>query len=377
MIKSFKVRLDPTSEQVSTFKKCFGFNRFVYNWCLNYQKENYDKGNKFISKYELKKIAILLKDKEEFSWMKELPAKILHQAVFDANAAFINFFRKKAKYPRFKSRKNSKQSFWNPNDAIEFTTRKVKLQKIGWVKLKERNHMPLASNYINPRITFDGLNYWISAGVEVGEKQANHAIKTEGIGIDLGVKTLFTVSNGLTQNKPDVRKQVKSLKRMQRQVSRLYIKYRGKEKSKNLLKIEKRIRKQYQRISNYRTDLIHKFTTQLVDSNPEFIVIEDLNVSGMMKNKHLSRAISECNFFEIRRQLEYKCAWNGIKLIVADRFFPSSKMCSSCGSIKKDLKLSDRIYSCECGLNVDRDLNASLNLKKYGMALSEYKPLDR
>jgi putative transposase len=297
--------------------------------------------------------------------MKELPAKIIHQATFDACEAYVKFFKKLSKYPKYKSKKETYQSFWNPPDAIKFSKRKVMLQKIGWVELLERDRIPQNAKYYNPIISFDGINFWISIGIEVCDNQENNMPISEPIGIDLGIKTLATCSNGIINNKPNTKRLEKKLKRLQRKASRLYIKYRGKDKSKNLLKLEKDILSLYQKKVNILNDNIHKFTTSLIKLNPEYIAIEDLNVSGMMKNRHLSRSIADCKFYEIRRQLEYKCKWNNIELILVDRWFPSSKMCNICGQIKSDLKLSDRVYKCDCGNSEDRDVNASKNIRDF------------
>ena len=364
MIKGFKIRLIPTKEQIEIFNKCFGLNRFIYNYCVDKQSKNYEQGNKFINKYELKKETIRLKETNE--WMKELPAKIIHQATFDCDKAFQSFFKKKAKYPNFKSKRDKHQSFWNPPDAIKFTNSSVQLQKIGKVKLLERKRIPINVKYVNPIVSFDGLNYYISVGVEVEENQ-NTSSKTEGIGIDLGIKTLFTVSNGMVNDRPKkrVKKVEKKLKRLQRKASRLYIKYKGKDKSKNLLKLEREISKLYSRKTNILQDNIHKFTTQLIQLNPQFIAYEDLNVSGMMKNRNLAKHIADCKFYEIRRQIEYKCEWNNVDTKLVNRWFPSSKTCHECGTIHKHLTLKDRILKCECGNIVDRDYNASLNIRDY------------
>lgn len=365
MIKSFKVKLNPTKEQKITFHKCFGLKRFIYNYCINRQSENYKQGNKFINKFELKKETIRLKS--QYKWMNELPAKIIHQATFDACIAYEKFFKKLSKYPKYKSKKETYQSFWNPPDAIKFTKRKVMLQKIGWIELAERDRIPFGKEikYYNPIISFDGINYCISIGVEVADNQENQNPKTEAIGIDLGIKTLAVCSNGINNYKPNTKKVEKKLKRLQRKASRMYIKYRGKDKSKNLLKLEKQILKLHQRKTNVLNGNINKLTTTLIKLNPEYIAIENLNVKGMMKNRCLSKAIGDCKFAEIRRQLDYKCKWNNIPLVVIDRFFPSSKMCCVCGQIKKDLKLSDRIYKCDCGNEIDRDLQASLNIRDW------------
>lgn len=369
LIKSYKVKLHPNKTQEQLFIKSFGLSRFIYNWCLNKQNENYKLGNKSINRYELKKDAIKLK--EEYLWMKELPAKVIHQAVFDSCDAYEKFFKKLSQYPRFKSKKDNHQSFWNPPDVISFTQNKVKLQKIGLVKMAEKNRIPIDTKYYNPRITFDGLNYWLSVGVDVDDKQINNISKTEPIGIDLGVKTLLTLSNGETHNRVNIKKEQKKLKRLQRKASRLYIQHKGRDKSKNLIKLEKEISKQHKRITNIQIDNIHKITKSIIDYNPEFIALEDLNVKGMMKNKCLSRVLNECKFYEVRRQFEYKGRFYGVDIKIVDRWYPSSKTCSCCGNIKKDLKLNDRQYVCqECGLSIDRDLNASINIKNYKKGIS-------
>ena len=372
--KGFKVKLRLSNEQKHLFHKCFGYHRFIYNWCISFQKTNHEFGNKFIGKYDLQKMTIALKNEEGFEWMKELPAKVAHQASRDASASFTNFFKKNAKFPRFKSRKDSKQSFWNPQDRIKFDKNFVTLQKIGKVKLQQRNRIPFGSDtkYQNPRISFDGVNYWISVSVLVGDNQTNDTQKTIPIGIDLGIKTLFTCSNDMVNHKPNTKRLEKKLKRLQRRASKLYIKYRKKEKSKNLMKLEFSIRKLQQKITNVRMDNLHKFTSELVKLNPHYICIEDLDVSKMMKNSRLAKLISDAKFFEIRRMLEYKCKWNDIPLIIADRYFPSSKTCHHCGQIK-DLTLSDRVYECDCGYVEDRDVNASMNLRDYPINYNLYK----
>lgn len=368
LIKSYKVKLHPNKTQEALILKSFGLSRFVYNWCLDKQIKNYEQGNKYINRYELRKEAIKLKD--EYKWMKELSAKIIHQATFDSCDAYENFFKGLSKFPKFKSKRNKHQSFWNPQDAIKFTHNRVKLQKIGNVKMAEKNRIPIDAKYYNPRITFDGLSYYLSVGVEVEENQTINIPKTECIGIDLGIKTLLTLSNGESHSRANVKQEQKKLKRLQRKASRLYIQYNNKNKSKNLLKLEKEILKQHKKINNIQMDNIHKITKSIIDYNPEFISLEDLNVKGMMKNRHLSRVLNECKFYEIRRQFEYKCNFYNVDIKIVDRWFPSSKKCSKCGNINKNLKLSDRIYSCSCGLFIDRDLNASINIKNYEKGIS-------
>lgn len=228
---------------------------------------------------------------------------------------------------------------------------------------------------MNPRITHDGLDWWISVGIEVPEIDISDEC-TEPIGIDLGIKDFAVLSDGKVYKNINksraIKRATKTLKRLQRRASRQYEKSKTKEgknryeKSANLLKLEKKILKKYKRISNIRDNYVHQITTALVKTKPEYIVIEDLNVSSMMKNRHLSKAVMNQKFYEFRRILTYKCSLYGIPLFIADRFYPSSKTCSRCGHIKKDLKLKDRIYICpECGTVLSRDLNAAINLREY------------
>jgi putative transposase len=387
MIKTFKVQLKPNNMQKIKLFECAGCARWAYNYALGRIKEHYEDTGKFLSGGKIRKEITQLKKTNEFNWLKLYSNNIPKQAVKDACDAYKKFFKGQSKYPKFKSKKRIKPSFYQDTHKIKFTETHVKLeklmtnrkknrQKLNWVKLAEYNLIPTGENikYINPRVTFDGLNWWISVGVEVGNLTLDKP-NTEPIGIDLGIKNLAIVSNGdkfknINKTKK-VKKLSKKLKRLQKQASRHYekLKKKGGEnrcKSKNLLKLENLIRKTHKKLKNIRTDYIHQITTSLVKTNPEYIVIEDLNVMGMLKNKHLSKAIQEQNFYEFKRQLDYKCKWYGVELIIADRFYPSSKTCSSCGNVKKDLKLSDRVYKCEkCGLEIDRDLNASINLREY------------
>lgn len=367
--------------------ECSGVGRWAYNYALGRIKENYKETGKFLGNRKIRKEIIQLKKTEEYSWLKLYSNNIPKQAIKDACNAYIKFFKGQNKFPKFKSKKRTKPSFYIPDDKIKITKTHVKLEKIttskkknkqvlNWIKLAEHDYIPVGKDikYSNPRVTFDGINWWLSVGVEVGDltlKKEN----TEPIGIDLGVKDLAIISSGEVYkniNKSrEVKRLSKKLKRLQRRANKHYSKLikKGGEsrcKSKNLLKLEYLIRKIYKKLKNIRTNYIHQITTSLVKAKPEYIVIEDLNISGMMKNRHLSKAIQEQKLYEFRRQLEYKCEWYGVELIIVDRFYPSSKTCSYCGNIKKNLKLSDRTYKCNnCGLEIDRDLNASINLKEY------------
>ena len=376
MIKSYKIKLHPNKEQEQKLWQSAGTARWAYNWTLGRQKENYESGGKFINDGDLRKELTQLKKTAEFSWLSEVSAQIPKQAIKDACLSYQRFFKKQAKFPKFKSRKHSTASFYQRYDKLKYKNGKVVLEKIGWVKTAEPL---LEGEYSNPRIKHDGLNWYLAVGIEVGAPILNKPV-TDPIGIDVGIKELAVISTGeviknINKSK-EVRRLTKKLKRLQRQASRQYLKFKKKEgglryeKTSNLLKLEREIRLIHKRLNDIRTNHLHQTTSKLVKANPEYIVIEDLNVSGMMKNKHLSRAVQEQKLYEFRRQIEYKCQWYGVRLIFADRFYPSSKTCSQCGQIKKDLKLSDRTYHCDCGLHIDRDLNAAINLREYGRKLA-------
>ena len=274
--------------------------------------------------------------------------------------------------PKFKSKRKSKKSFYNDNVKFKVKEGKlVNIEKVGWIKTNEQ--LPIGIKYSNPRISYDNKYWYISVGIE--QEEIREELTDVSLGVDLGLKALAICSDGTVYkniNKTYVVKKIeKRLKRLQKQVDRKYEKNKkGKEyvKTKNIIKLEKQIQLIYRQLANIRNNHLHQTTTSIVKTKPYRVVIEDLNVKGMMKNKHLSDSISKQGFYEFRRQLEYKCKFRGIELVVADRFYPSSKTCSNCNRVKKDLKLSDRVYKCSCGLNIDRDLNASINLSKYKLA---------
>lgn len=371
MILAKKVRLYPSETQEQKLWQSVGTARFIYNWTLAKQEENYKNGGKFISDGVLRKEITQLK-KNELSWLNEVSNNIAKQAVKDACDAYKRFFKGLSDKPRFKTKKRSKKSFYNDNVKLKVKDNKlVNIEKIGWIKTNEQ--LPIGVKYSNPRISYDNKYWYISVGIEQEENQEE--LTDISLGIDLGLKDLAICSDGTVYKNINktymVRKIEKRLKRLQKQVSRKYEKNKkGKEyvKTKNIIKLEKQIQQVHRRLANIRNNYLHQTTTNIVKTKPYRVVIEDLAVSDMMKNKHLSDAIRKQGFSEFRRQLEYKCNFRGIKLVVVDRFYPSSKSCSQCGKIKKDLKLKDRVYKCSCGLNIDRDLNASINLSKYKSA---------
>ena len=268
---------------------------------------------------------------------------------------------------------NVKMRFSNTHVKFEgfSSSRKANKQKMNWVRLAEHGRIPTDAKYMNPRISFDGLNWWISVCVEFPD--CVETLNDDGAGIDLGIKDLAICSDGTKYKNINKSQKVKKLekqkRRLQRSISRSYEKNKqGKEycKTNNVIKKGKLLLTLNHRLTNIRKNYLNQTTSEIVNRKPRFICIEDLNVSGMMKNRHLSKVVQQQGFYEFRRQIEYKSAWNNIPVIIADRFFPSSKLCNCCGSIKKDLKLSDRIYRCECGNVIDRDYQAALNLKRYG-----------
>lgn len=382
MIRSIKVRLNPNNKQFTKLFQYAGCARFAYNWAILREQENYKQGNKFLSDSELRKEFTQLKKLPEYQWLNEVSNNVTKQAIKDACNTYKRFFKGQCKYPKFKSKKRSTPSFYQDNVKIQFTNTHVKVegfsmskkknkQKLNWIKLCEKGRIPTDCKYMNPRFTCDGLYWYVSVGIEVDDNTILPL--NDGVGIDLGIKDLAISSDGNTYKNINKTQKVKKLekrkRRLQHSMSRKYEKNKKGGsycKTSNIIKREKELLKVTKRLTNIRQNYLHQITSEIVKREPSFICIEDLDVSGMMKNRHLSKAVQQQGFYEFRRQIEYKSEWNNIPVIIADRFFASSKLCSCCGNIKKDLKLSDRIYKCECGNIIDRDYQASLNLKMYG-----------
>lgn len=384
MVKSIKVRLNPNNKQLTKLFQYAGCARFAYNRVIVRQQENYKQGNSFLLDNDLRKEFTQLKKSEEYKWLNDVSNNVTKQAIKDACNAYKNFFKGQCKYPKFKSKKHSTPSFYQDTGKIQFIDTHVKVegfsmskrrnkQKLNWIRLCEKERIPINCKYLNPRFTYDGLYWYVSIGIEVDDN--NNLPSNDGVGIDLGIKNLAVCSDGNTYkniNKTQkVRKIEKKKRRLQRSISRRYEKNKKGGsycycKTSNIIKREKELLKVIKRLTNIRQNYLHQTTSEIIKRKPSFICMEDLNVSGMMKNKHLSKVVQQQCFYEFRKQIEYKSNWNNISVIIADRFFPSSKLCSCCGNIKKDLKLSDRIYKCECGNIIDRDFQASLNLKQYG-----------
>ena len=389
----------PNNKQNTKLFQYSNTARFAYNWAIAREQGNYKNGGKFISDNDLRKEFTQLKKQEEFQWLNEISNNVTKQAIKDACNTYKRFFKGQCKHPKFKSKRKSTPSFYQDNIKIQFISTHVKLeglasskkqnkQKLNWVRLAEYNRIPFDKDvkYINPHISFDGLHWFISVGVEcVDNNNYSNIYNNEVIGIDLGIKDLAICSDNNTYKNINKTKKVKKLekrkKKLQRQVSRKYdnlkenkvfIKDEKPKKTKNIIKIETKIKQVQHSLNGIRDNYTHQTTTEIIKRKPSCISIEDLNVSGIMKNKHLSKAIQQQNFYEFKRQLEYKTKWNNIQLRVIDKWYPSSKTCHECGYIKKDLTLSDREWMCpECGSIIDRDYNASLNIRdcqKYKIA---------
>lgn len=369
--KGLKIRLYPTKKQEELMWKSVGTARFVYNWTLEKQDKNHKNGGKFIKSNVLREQLTQLKKTDEYGWLNEISSHLIHQAVSDACDNYMRFIKNYAKYPNFKSKNKSKPSFYVRTDNLKPKEKSVNFEKIGRVKIKP-NQIPLGIKYYDTRCSYDGKYWYLSVVIKQEENQLE-LNKDLSIGIDLGVTKLAVLSTGEVYHNINKSKEMlrlkKKLKRLQRQYSRKReMNKQGTEyvKTKNIIKLEKQIKLVYRRITNIRRNYNHHLTSDVIKQRPYRVVIEDLNVKGLMKNRHMSRAIGEQCFYDIRHQFEYKCEKHGIELVLADRWYPSSKICSCCGSIKRDLNRSARTYICkECGLVIDRDLNASINLSMY------------
>lgn len=375
MIKGYKIRIYPNKEQKILIEKHIGACRFIWNYMLNLQNENYKLGNKYITRFDMIRSLTPLKKQEEYEWLNEVSNKSLCNICTDLDKDFKGFFKKEHKYPNFKSKKKSKKIYPVRSDGFYFkNSRHIKIEKIGIIKCKTDFEMPIGKHkFSNVRLSKELNKYFISFGLEC-ENQVRQ-LNDYSMGVDLGVKDLAVVSYGDNSlvfhniNKSSKMKKLnRELKHLQRSISRKYeANKQGNKyvKTNNIIKAEEKLRKINKKILDIRNNYIHQTTHKLIELLPKRVVMEKLNISGMMKNKHLAKAIGEQNFYKFIEYMKYKCEWNGIEFIQVDRFYPSSKKCSCCGNIKKDLKLSDRVYVCKCGLKIDRDLNAAINLKNY------------
>lgn len=389
MLITKKIRLKPTTEQEILFRKSAGVSRWAYNFFLGENERIYREyidngkiGKKSISEGDVRKYINNVLKPTTHSWLKEVGSNVMKQGVKDASLALQRYFKGLSGKPKFKSKHKDRPSFYVNYESLSRKQGGFQGEKIGFVKTSEAlPKLNKNEKYSNPRITFDGKYWYLSVGYEVQESTVE--LTDESLGIDLGVKDLAICSNGKVYkniNKTQrVKKLEKKLKREQRKLSRKIenniqsyksnrnpIYKRPLKECQNIQKQNRLIRNIHRKLTNIRQNHLHQTTTEIVKTKPSRIVMESLNVSGMMKNKHLSKAIQQQKFYEFKRQIEYKSKLNGIEFIQVDKFYPSSKTCSCCGNIKKDLKLSDRMYKCDvCGLVIDRDYNASINLANY------------
>ena len=376
LLKSFKTEINPTDEQKVRIRKTIGTCRFIYNFYLAHNKELYESGKKFMSSIQFR---VWLNNEylpsyPEYSWIKDAYSKSVTQAVNNGQTAFEKFFDYKSAFPKFKKKGRSDVKIYfvrnNPKDCL-CERHRIKIPSLGWVRIKEKGYIPTTKDgYVikSGHVSIKADRYYVSVLIEIPDKRtANNSSK--GIGIDLGLKDFAIVSNGKTykniNKSAKLKKLEKKLIREQRSLSRKYenLKKGGSTQKRNIQKQRLKIQELHHRIDNIRTDYINKTIAEIVKTKPSYITIEDLNVSGMMKNRHLSKAVASQKFYEFKTKLLAKCRENGIELRIVDRWFPSSKTCHCCKHIKKDLNLSDRIFRCDCGYIEDRDFNAALNLR--------------
>lgn len=383
MLKSYKTEINPTNEQKQIINSTIGVCRYVYNFYLAHNQEIYETEKRFISGTEFSKWLNneFIPNNSEFQWIKDVSSKSVKQSIMNAERAFKSFFKGKSHFPKFKKKnKSDVKMHFVKTDAkviIPCERHRIKIPTLGWVRIKEKGYIPTNPNthiIKSGSISYEASRYYVSVLVEEQE-QKRPILNNFGIGIDLGVKDFAICSNGKTYKNINKSSQIrgleKKLSREQRSLSRKYEDYKKRNKKlkrgvatrQNIEKQKPKVQKLYHRLGQMRLDYINKVVSELVKTKPMWITIEDLNVRGMMKNRHLSKVIAQQKFFEFRTKLTAKCKEYGIELRVVDRFYPSSKICHNCGCIKSDLKLSDRVYTCDCGYTEDRDFNASLNLR--------------
>ena len=376
MLKSFKTELNPTQEQKSRINRTIGTCRYVYNFYLACNKERHDNGEKFMTgkSFSVWLNNAYIPNNPDKAWIRDVYSKAVKKSIEDGCTAFTRFFKHQSAFPNFKKKGKSDVKMYfvknNPKDCA-CERHRIKIPTLGWVRLKEKGYIPTTKDgwkIKSGTVSVKADRYYVSVLVDIPDiSVVDH--NNDGIGIDLGIKDLAVVSNGNTYK--NINKSVK-LKKLEKQLCReqrcLSRKYENLKKGEvtqraNIQKQKLKVQKLHHRIDNIRTDYINKVIAEIVKTKPSYITIEDLNVSGMMKNRHLSKSVASQKFYEFRSRLKAKCDDNGIELRVVDRFYPSSKICHCCGRIKKDMKLSDRVYRCPCGYVEDRDLNASLNLR--------------
>lgn len=377
MLKGFKIRIYPTKEQENLIYKHINQCRFIWNYMLNVCNERHQNNEQYPGSYGLIKLIKPLKQKENYKWLFETSGTSQQIVCQDLDKAFQKLFNHTGGYPKFKSKKTSKLSYPLAT-YLYFNESYVKIQKLGKIKYKTDFKLPQGIGYTrttfkNPRISNKLGKWFLSFSMEC-ENQTLPLTKSN-VGIDLGIKQLAVCAyndNSLIFHNINKSRKVKDLQKqivsLQRSISRKYEQNKQGNKfvkTNNIIREEEKLRKLYAKVSNINDNYIHQITNKIITLLPKRVIMEDLNIQGMMKNRHLAKAIQEQNFYKFITYMKYKCGWNEIEFIQVPRFYPSSKTCSSCGNVKLDLKLSDRTYKCECGLEIDRDFNAALNLSRY------------
>ena len=377
MYKSIRIELKLTEEQKIQVNKTIGTERFIYNEYIKYNQEQYELGNKFVSANDFSKYInnVYFPNNPDKKWIKDVSSKSVKQAMIYGEKAFKNFFKGLSSFPVFKKKgKNELGAYFVKNNKtdFEFYRHKIKIPTLKFVRVKEYGYIPKNANIKSGTITKIADRYFLSLVIEVEDTIKETNTSTKGLGIDLGIKDTAICSDGRVfkniNKTKKIKKLKKKLKREQRKMSRS-VEYSKSKKIKlkelkNFNKKKLKVQKIFYRLNCIRDDYNNKMVDEITRTKLKYITIENLKVSNMMKNRHLSKAIQEQNFFEIRTKLINKCKERNIELRIVDTFYPSSKTCSCCGSIKKDLKLNDRIYKCSnCGLEIDRDYNASINLE--------------
>ena len=376
MLKSFKTEINPTEEQKARIRRTIGTCRYVYNFYLGHNKALHDNGEKFMTgkDFSLWLNNKYIPDNPDKTWIREVYSKAVKKSIEDGCTAFTRFFKHQSDFPKFKKKGKSDVKMYfvrnNPKDC-QCERHRLKIPTLGWVRIKEKGYIPTTKDGYMIRsgtVSVKAGRFYVSVLVEIPDINIDNN-SNEGIGIDLGLKDFAIISNGKTyrniNKSAGLKKLEKQLIREQRSLSRKYENLKKGESTQraNIQKQKLKVQKLHHKMDNIRTDYINKTIAEIVKTKPSYITIEDLNVKGMMKNRCLSKAVASQKFYEFRTRLKAKCDENGIELRVADRFYPSSKTCHHCGSVRKNLKLSDRIYRCECGYVADRDFNAALNLK--------------
>ena len=376
LLRSFKTEINPTEEQKARIRKTIGTCRYVYNFYLGHNKALHDNGEKFMTgkSFSLWLNNEYIPDNSDKTWIREVYSKAVKKSIEDGCAAFTRFFKHQSDFPKFKKKGKSDVKMYfvrnNPKDC-QCERHRLKIPTLGWVRIKEKGYIPTTKDGYMIRsgtVSVKAGRFYVSVLVEIPDVNINNNLN-DGIGIDLGLKDFAIISSGKTyrniNKSAGLKKLEKQLIREQRSLSRKYENLKKGESTQraNIQKQKLKVQKLHHKMDNIRTDYINKTIAEIVKTKPSYITIEDLNVKGMMKNRCLSKAVASQKFYEFRKRLKAKCDEKGIELRVADRFYPSSKTCHHCGSIRKNLKLSDRIYRCECGYVADRDLNAALNLK--------------